>query len=193
MKPLQGVEHKEGEVCEILQSLYGLKQSSHLWNLKIAGFIESIGFKAMSADPSVFTNNWGMIIVLYVDDLLVFGWDTASITPTKKKLVDFHLMKDSGCVEKILGIHVTWKNNQITLDQQYYSEQILMEFGMQNSHPTTVPLGKSVDLQGESTPELKSSKHHEYWRMIGQLMYLTTTTQPDIQYTMNTLSQYLSC
>ena len=28
--------------------------------------------------------------------------------------------------------------------------------------------------------------------MIGQLMYLTTTTQPNIQYAVNTLSQYLS-
>ena len=37
MKPPQGFEHKDGEVCEILQSLYGLKQSGRLWNLKIAG------------------------------------------------------------------------------------------------------------------------------------------------------------
>ena len=62
---------------------------------------------------------------------------------------------------------------------------------MEKSHPETIPLGKSVNLQGES-PRLRPSEHSTYQRMISQLMYLTTATHPNIQYTMNTLSQYLA-
>ena len=57
-------------------------------------------------------------------------------------------MKDSGVCTKILGIRVTWKNDRITLIQRYYSERILMEFGMQKSRPATIPLGKDCHSPG---------------------------------------------
>ncbi|PSR85588.1 hypothetical protein PHLCEN_2v5405, partial [Hermanssonia centrifuga] len=56
MHPPEGVEHQPGQVCEILRSLYGLKQSGRLWNLKITAYIKKIGFKPTTADPSVFIN-----------------------------------------------------------------------------------------------------------------------------------------
>ncbi|KAL1952474.1 hypothetical protein VTO42DRAFT_5285 [Malbranchea cinnamomea] len=62
---------------------------------------------------------------------------------------------------------------------------------MEKSRPETIPLGKSVNLQGES-PRLKPSEHSVFRRMIGRLMYLTTATRPDIQYAVNTLSQHLA-
>jgi hypothetical protein len=36
--------HDQGDVCEILQSLYGLQQSGYLWNQKVKKFIKSIKF-----------------------------------------------------------------------------------------------------------------------------------------------------
>jgi N-acetylneuraminic acid mutarotase len=36
--------HDQGDVCEILQSLYGLQQSGYLWNQKVKKFVKSIGF-----------------------------------------------------------------------------------------------------------------------------------------------------
>ena len=56
MIPPEGVEHLPGQVCKILQSLYSLKQSGRLWNLKIASHIEKIGFKPTTVDSSVFIN-----------------------------------------------------------------------------------------------------------------------------------------
>ena len=100
-------------------------------------------------------------MALYIDDILVFGPSSSAIKPVKKKLVSFHPMKDSGLCKKILDIRITWKKDRITLDQQYYSEQILIEFGMEKSHPETIPLGKSVNLQGES-PRLRPSEHSTY-------------------------------
>lgn len=60
-------------VLELRHSLYGLQQSTYLWNQKISQFIMKIGFKPITADPSVFVNDRGLIIALYVDDLIIFG------------------------------------------------------------------------------------------------------------------------
>ena len=56
MSILEG-EALSNHVCEIIHSLYDLKQSGRLWHQKISQFITSIGFKPTSADPSVFINN----------------------------------------------------------------------------------------------------------------------------------------
>ena len=158
----QGVEALPDHVCEILQSLYGLKQSGRLWHQKISQFITSMGFKATSADPSVFIDKRGTIIALYVDDLLVFGKDEQVITPIKKKLNNFHPMKDSGLTTKILSIHISWLCDRITLDQEHYTREILTEFGMDECKITATPLSLSMDLLGTESPKLSKPMHLTY-------------------------------
>ena len=63
-----------------------------------------IGFTASTTNPSIFMNQRGIIITLYVDDILVFGKDEKSINAIKIKLKVFYLMKDLGIIKKILGI-----------------------------------------------------------------------------------------
>ena len=58
-------------VLELLKSLYGLKQSANLWHGKIKTKLHQMGFNSSSADSSLFTNSNGIIIALYVDDMLV--------------------------------------------------------------------------------------------------------------------------
>ncbi|EED15089.1 conserved hypothetical protein [Talaromyces stipitatus ATCC 10500] len=79
------------QVCEILQSLYGLRQSANLWNQKVKSFVNTIGFKPSTADSSVFINERGVIIALYVDDILVFE-ETQEISSNE----------DPGLAKKIL-------------------------------------------------------------------------------------------
>jgi reverse transcriptase-like protein len=149
----QGVDrqtHEPDDLCELLQSLYGLKQSAYLWNQKVKAFVTSIGFKQSSADPGVFINDRGIIIAVYVDDILVFSKDPKNMDSTKPKLKGFHPMKDSGLVNKIPGIRVTWmKDGSIRLDQEFYARSILGEFGMLDSKPQEVPLSPSIDLNAD--------------------------------------------
>jgi hypothetical protein len=99
--------HNSNDVCEILQSLYGLRQSAYLWNQKVKKYVTSIGFRQSTADPGVFINDRGVIIALYVDDILIFGKDIENIESTKDQLKSFHPMKDLGLAQKILGIWIT--------------------------------------------------------------------------------------
>ena len=123
--------------------------------------MENIGFKPTTTDPSVFINEQGIIAAIYVDDILIFGLNEEAINPTKQKLQSFHMMKDSGLVTKILGIRITWEKNRILLDQKAYSEEILIEFGMDNSKMAAVPLSSSVSLLQDS-PKLSEDEHNLY-------------------------------
>ena len=62
-------------LCKLVKSLYGLKQASKQWYEKFDNVILSHDFKHNNADKclySKFTNDFGVIICLYVDYLLIF-------------------------------------------------------------------------------------------------------------------------
>lgn len=117
-----------------------------------------MAFKPTSAGAGVFINKRGTIIALYVDDLLVFGKDEWVITPVKKRLNDFHPMRDSGRVAKVLAIRVSWLSDRITLDQEHYTREVLTEFSMNGCKVTATPLSSSTNLLEES-PELTRAMH----------------------------------
>ena len=186
-------EAREGMILELRKSLYGLRQSANLWHRKITGFLMEIGFQPTTADPSVFINNRGLIIALYVDDIVVFGREEKEIDVVKKKLKEFHPMTDSGQVDKLLGIRFTWgKDRSIRLDQQSYASHILEEFGMANCKPSRTPISPSTQLSDDSSPRLGRSEHKLFRRLIGRLIFLITATRPDISFVVNQLSQFLA-
>ena len=67
-----GYEEDTDSVCLLDKALYGLKQSPRIWYETLTEFLKSLGFEAINADLSVFTR-YGMIIAIYVDDLLIAG------------------------------------------------------------------------------------------------------------------------
>ena len=186
-------EVKDGSlVLELQQSLYGLKQSAYLWNQKLAGFIKQQGFKPITADPSVFINHQGIIMAIYVDDILIFGKSTSGIEAVKNHLKEFHEMKDYGLATKILGIRISWRSNGIRLDQEVYAKQILQEFGMENCKSASTPMGPSIQLDDVSSPRLNQNHHKLFQQIIGRLMFLNLGTRPDISFATNRLSQHLA-
>lgn len=182
----------EDMVLELRKSIYGLRQSAYLWHRKISQFLMKIGFKPATADPSVFINGRGLIIALYVDDIIIFGKDPAEIDAVKKKLKDFHPMTDGGLVKKLLGIRFTWGDKSVRLDQESYGRQILDEFGMADCKPTNTPISPSVKLDTEDSPLLGRGEHKLFRRLIGRLMFMVIATRPDIAFAVNQLSQYLA-
>lgn len=94
-------------VCELKQSLYGLRQAANYWHKKLSEFIMSMGFLPRTANHSIFIDQRGVIIAVYVDDILIFAKHDNEVTGVKRKLIDFHPVTDSSRVNKILGIGVT--------------------------------------------------------------------------------------
>ena len=67
---------KKGYICLLLKTFYGLHQSSREWYKTIATLLLRLGFRVAQADYSVFIHeDNNVIIILYIDDILLFGKD----------------------------------------------------------------------------------------------------------------------
>ena len=84
MKQPLGYNDKSGNVCKLLKSLYGLKQSSRCWNECFTTFIKEFGFIASKPDTCTFIrehNKKKVILAIYVDDALIVAHDEADVAP----------------------------------------------------------------------------------------------------------------
>ena len=67
---------QEGKVCKLLKPLYGLKQAPTQWHEKFDRTLTSVGFVVNEANKCVYYRyggGEGVILCLYVDDILIFG------------------------------------------------------------------------------------------------------------------------
>ncbi|KAK3016861.1 hypothetical protein RJ639_005982 [Escallonia herrerae] len=122
------VRGQENKVCKLIKSLYGLKQAPKQWHQKFDQIVMSNGFKIHESDKRVyskFDGGKGVIICLYVDDMLIFGADLEQVVKTKKFLSNKFEMKDMSVADVILGIKIIRNNSCITLSQSHYIEKVL--------------------------------------------------------------------
>jgi len=63
-------ELSSGSALILQKALYGLKQAPRLWYEDIDGYLQSIGFQQSAEDPNLYIQQ-GVLLVLYVDDLLI--------------------------------------------------------------------------------------------------------------------------
>ena len=183
---------QENKVCKLIKSLYGLKQAPKQWHEKFDKVIISYGFKIHESDKCVyskFVNGKGVIICLYVDDMLILRTDLESINNTKSFLSSKFDMKDMGVANVILGMRIIRKDKNIILTQSHYVEKILKKFNQFDCTPVSTPFEpqlKMIPNNGRAISQL------EYARVIGSLMYAMTCTRPDIAYAVGKLSRYTS-
>nr|GEU81292.1 zinc finger, CCHC-type [Tanacetum cinerariifolium] len=131
----------------------------------------------------------GVIICLYVDDMLIFGTDQNQVDKTKEFLSSNFSMKYIGEADVILGIRIKRENKGLTITQSHYIEKILKKFNCKGCGPVSTPMEagiKSMPYMGKPVNQL------EYLHAIGCLMYAMTSTRPDIAYAIKKLSRFTS-
>lgn len=65
--------NSEDCVALLNSALYGLKQGARVWYLTLYAALLKLGFRQSSSDHSVFVHSNGIIIGVFVDDLLIAG------------------------------------------------------------------------------------------------------------------------
>nr|GEZ12911.1 zinc finger, CCHC-type [Tanacetum cinerariifolium] len=185
-----GNEHK---VCKLVKSLYGLKQTPKQWHQKFDEVVLSSGFILNQSDKCVYSkfdnSDKGVIICLYVDDMLIFKTDQNQVDKTKKFLSSRFSMKDIGEADVILGIKIKCKNKGIVITQSHYIERILKKFNREDCSSVSTPMNPIEKLKPNTG---KPVDQLEYSRAIGYLMYAMTNTRPDIAYVVGRLSRFTS-
>jgi hypothetical protein len=186
------VKGEERKICKLLKYLYGLKQAPKQWHEKFDRMLTSVGFVVNNADKCVYYRHGGgegVILCLYVDDILIFGTNMKVIYDVKSFLSKSFDMKDLGEADVILKIKLNKNKSGITLSQSHYVEKILSQFGFIDGKSSPTPYDPSVILRknkNEPTNQLK------YSQIIGSLMYLASATRPDISFVVSKLSRFMS-
>jgi hypothetical protein len=175
-----------------LKSLYGLKQVPKQWHEKFDMTLTSAGFAIIEADRCVYYRHGGsesVILCLYVDDILIFGTNIDAINEVKSFLSKSFDMKDLGETNVILNIKLIKDESGITLLQSHYVEKVLSRFGFVDSKPSPTPYDPSVTLRKNKKIARDQLR---YSQIIGLLVYLASTTRPDISFAVSKLSRYMS-
>jgi hypothetical protein len=83
---------QENNICRLRMSLYSLKQALKQWYKKFDRTVTSASFVVNEANTCVyylFGGNEGVILCLYVDDILIFGTNINSINDVESFVPTF--------------------------------------------------------------------------------------------------------
>jgi hypothetical protein len=132
----------------------------------------------------------GVILCLYVDDILIFGTSLNVIKDVKEFLSQNLVMKDLGEADVILNIKLVREGDGgLTLLQSHYVEDVLSRFGYSDWKPAPTPYDASTILKKNKRIIRDQLK---YSQIIGSLMYLASATRPDILFAVSKLSRFVS-
>ncbi|KAK1616578.1 hypothetical protein QYE76_022095 [Lolium multiflorum] len=145
--------------------------------------------KARQVNTVTASNAEGVILCLYVDDILIFGTNMKVIHEVKSFLSKSFDMKDLGEADVILNIKLIKNESGITLTQSHYVEKILSRFGYIDSKPSSTPYDPSVTLRKNRRIAIDQLR---YSQIVGSLMYLASATRPDISFAVSKLSRFMS-
>ena len=189
MRQPEGYDDGTGRVCELVKTLYGLKQSGREWNKEFDRKIRSFGFQHLKSDPCVYIRrdtDGNSIITVWVDDLLLF----ASLEQQMKNdICSQWETTDMGDPSKRVGIEITQTEDSITISQQKYVEAILTKEHMENANPVATPLDLNIKIQ--PNPEgNEGNRSNSFTKLLGELQFLANATRPDIAHAINRLAAY---
>jgi hypothetical protein len=163
------------------KALYGLKQAPIVWYNRIDEYLNSEGFKRSPSEPTLYTkvNQEGklLIVCLYVDDLIFT--ENISIDEFKTAMKTQPEMTYLGMMKYFLGIEVNQSKDGIFICQNMYENDILKRFMMVNCKLVVTLIGTGTKLSNND--EGSCVDLTMYKRLVGILMYLTTT-RPDIMF-----------
>jgi hypothetical protein len=190
------VDGQEGKVCKLLKSLYGLKQAPKQWHEKFKRTLTNEGLVVNKADKCVYYRHGrgeGVILYLYVDDIMIFGTNVDVIKEVKDFLSPCFEMKDLGVADVILNIKLLKHDDGgITLLQSHYVEKILSHFRYSDCRSFPTAYDPSMLVRKNQGDPKDAKDQLRYSQIICSLMYLASATRPDISFAVSKLSRFVS-
>ena len=192
----EGIDRNTDVICRLLRSLYGLKQASRAWNRRLDDFLIKEGFVRLEADHSVYirrSKECLHIILVHVDDLLLLADSEESMSHIKGVLSTEFEMTDCGPVHFYLGIQVQQTQQQISISQSHFIDQILRKFGFEDAKPVSTPLDPSVKfIKATEFDQCTPSEQTMFRQIIGSVMYVMLGSRPDLAAGISLISQFAS-
>jgi hypothetical protein len=102
-----------------------------------------------------------MIIIVYVDDLLVFGDSMKNIGKFKEEVMQTFSMSDLDSLSYYLGIEVKQTDNGIELYQKAYAAKILDRVGLGECNGAVAHIGAHLKLSKRRTSPLADATAYQ--------------------------------
>ena len=187
-----GEEKHKHLVYKLKKSLYGLRQSGRNWNSLLHSYLVSEGFKQSQADYCVctkITDDSLTVIVIWVDDLIIASSSMDTLMNVKRNLGVRFKMKDLGRLSWFLGLEFNYQDGVIMMNQSQFIKRVLRKFNMENCKPRFTPCETGTNKISED--ESQPADVRLYREILGSLVYIMTSTRPDLSYSITKLSQHL--
>jgi hypothetical protein len=188
----------EARVCRLIKSIYGLKQAPRAWNMEQNDAIVTYGLTRSQHDQCLYFRLQGeewMAALFFVDDAIVCGTNS-------KELDDFvtYLKKNFELrtlpVGRFLGLTIKRERSTrtLSLSQPDFVDDLVARFKMESCHPNLIPAEPGLHLSSAMAPKTKEEeekmKEVPYQSAVGALLYLLTTTRPDIAYAVSKVARF---
>lgn len=182
-------------VCKLNRSLYGLKQSPKCWNRKFISFLNRYNFKQLKTDQCVFIGNFSnfeIYLTIYVEDGLLMSKSESAINElieTLQQMFKITVHLNNNKIQFVgLDIEQDLRAGTIAINQRVYITKLLNKFNMTDAKPLKIPAEPGAPLS--SSDHLNSNEAVSYREAVGSLIFLATTSRPDITYSMNQVSRF---
>lgn len=186
------------EVCRLIKSIYGLKQAPRAWNTRFNAFLVTFGLSRSVSDPCIYFRHQGeelTILAIFVDDGLVCSNRKESLQRIIEQLKNQFQIRIMDA-DRFLGLEISRDRpkKELTVAQPQFILALLKKFRMENCNPKSIPSDPHTYISSEMSPktelETEEMKKVPYREAVGSLLYLATTTRPDIAFAVGQVSQY---
>uniref|UniRef100_A0A2N9HDB3 Reverse transcriptase Ty1/copia-type domain-containing protein n=1 Tax=Fagus sylvatica TaxID=28930 RepID=A0A2N9HDB3_FAGSY len=179
-------------VCHLRKALYGLKQAPRAWYSRLSTRLLDLGFKGCKSDTSLFIYRSGpelILFLIYVDDIIITGTNSTSITRLINTLQGDFALKDLGPLHFFLGVEAHKVDSGMYLSQRRYITDLLRKTNLHQAKPVASPMASSTILSQHTGTSL--SDPSLYRSVVGSLQYLSLT-RPDISFAVNKVCQFMA-
>ena len=133
-----------------------------------------------------------MIIIISVDDIVLFSKSKEAIREAKGWLSQAFRMVDLGSIKPFLGMHIDRNRGErkMFVGQVRYATKVPERCNMESCHGCKTPMDTKLVLTKPDKDEISGVL--EYQSLVGSLMYSMLGTRPDLAYAVSTLSKFNS-
>lgn len=181
-------------VLKLNRSVYGLRQSPRNFFQYLKGHLDNNGLHQSQHDPCLFIGR-SMIVVVYVDDVLMFSKDDSNFDKLITSLKNGGVaIRKEGTAEGFLGVDLVREDTatgpMIKMLQTGLTKRVIEALGLSSSMSTSIDTPAEASALLKDAGGLSASGNINYPAVIGMLLYLSGHSRPDIAFAVHQCARY---
>ena len=196
---------KEAHIWELHHGLYGMRQSSRIWNRALNASFLSWGFSCSECKWCIYTRRSDhddtSIVVVHVDDMLATSSNRSEANRFRAELETTWQITALREPKLVVGIALRQDRTKrmIMLSQTTLIDKIVSAYGQVDTRTASTPIAHSTQLlKPDPTAHQDEAEREQlatlsYRSLVGSLMYVASGLRSDIMFAVSKLSHFLDC